>query len=55
MNSGKIGLNYFMNQMFSEFGLSTTTRIIVIDQPVQKENINEQSRGITKENQGLGA
>ena len=55
MNSGKIGLNYCMNQMFSEFGLSTTTRIIVIDQQIQKENTDEQSRRITKENQGLGA
>jgi hypothetical protein len=44
-----------MNQMFSKFGLATNSRIIVANQPIQKENNNEQSRRNSKENQGLGA
>lgn len=55
MNSGKIGFNYCMNQMFCKFGLATDSRIIVTNQPIQKENNNEQSRRNSKENQGLGA
>ena len=55
MNSGKIGFNYCVNQMFCKFGLATSFRTIVANQPIQKENNNEQSRRNSKENQGLGA
>ena len=55
MNSGKIGFNYCVNQMFCKFGLSTNSRTIVTNQMIQKENSNEQSRRNSKENQGLGA
>jgi len=55
MNSGKIGLNYCMNQMFCKFGLSTTPRVIIVNQLIQKENTDEQSRRNSKENKGLGA
>jgi hypothetical protein len=55
MNSGKIGFNYCVNQMFCKFGLSTNSRTIVVNQMIQKENNNEQSRRNSKENQGLGA
>lgn len=55
MNSGKIGFNYCVNQMFCKFRLATSSRTIVANQPIQKENNNEQSRRNSKENQGLGA
>jgi hypothetical protein len=55
MNSGKIGLNFCMNQMFCKFGLSAAPRVIIVKQSIQKENTDEQSRRNSKENQGLGA
>ncbi len=55
MNNGKIGFNYCMNQMFSKFGLSNATRIIVTNQTIQKEKSNEQSRRNSKKDKGSRA
>jgi len=55
MNSGKIGFNYCVNQMFCKFGLLAPSRAIIANQSIQKENTNEQSRRNSKENKGLGA
>lgn len=54
MNSGKIGLNYCMNQMFCKFGLVDNHKIIT-SKLIQKEIINEHCSRNSKENKGLGA